>query len=159
MSSLPASAAAQIPLVSSIRFLADETVRMIGVEAGGSGNELGQHAARFNPNGGGRPGVLQGTMSYILQDEHGRSRRRIPFPPGWIIHPSVPNMPTFTIRGAWNTSRRLTPKRSKLSRCFRNSKALFRHSNRPMPSPTRMRVARELTSRRNYGHQFIGAWR
>lgn len=53
-------------------FLGDETVRMIGVEAGGSGNELGQHAARFKLNGGGRPGVLQGTMSYILQDERGQ---------------------------------------------------------------------------------------
>jgi tryptophan synthase beta chain len=53
-------------------FLADESVRMIGVEAGGRGRELGQHAARFNANGGGRPGVLQGTLSYVLQDEHGQ---------------------------------------------------------------------------------------
>jgi tryptophan synthase beta chain len=53
-------------------FLADESVRMIGVEAGGSGQLLGQHAARFNTNGGGRPGVLQGTMSYVLQDKHGQ---------------------------------------------------------------------------------------
>ena len=53
-------------------FLADESVRMIGVEAGGLGSELGQHAARFNANGGGRPGVLQGTMSYVLQDERGQ---------------------------------------------------------------------------------------
>jgi tryptophan synthase beta chain len=53
-------------------FLADKSVRMIGVEAGGSGTNLGQHAARFNPSGGGRPGVLQGTMSYILQDERGQ---------------------------------------------------------------------------------------
>ncbi|HKV35267.1 MAG TPA: tryptophan synthase subunit beta, partial [Pyrinomonadaceae bacterium] len=53
-------------------FLNDETVRMIGVEAGGSGNELGQHAARFNSAGGGRPGVLQGTMSYVLQDANGQ---------------------------------------------------------------------------------------
>jgi tryptophan synthase beta chain len=50
----------------------DDTVRMIGVEAGGSGNELGQHAARFNVTGGGRPGVLQGTMSYVLQDANGQ---------------------------------------------------------------------------------------
>ena len=53
-------------------FLADATIRMIGVEAGGSGNELGQHAARFNSGGGGRPGVLQGTMSYVLQDGNGQ---------------------------------------------------------------------------------------
>src|SRR5947209_3484898 len=42
------------------------------VDAGGIGSELGQHAARFNANGGGRPGVLQGTMSYVLQDERGQ---------------------------------------------------------------------------------------
>jgi tryptophan synthase beta chain len=53
-------------------FLGDASVRMIGVEAGGSGNELGQHAARFNTSGGGRPGVLQGTMSYVLQDDQGQ---------------------------------------------------------------------------------------
>ncbi|HZI60375.1 MAG TPA: tryptophan synthase subunit beta [Pyrinomonadaceae bacterium] len=53
-------------------FLADSSVKMIGVEAGGSGSELGQHAARFNAGGGGRPGVLQGTMSYVLQDKHGQ---------------------------------------------------------------------------------------
>jgi tryptophan synthase beta chain len=53
-------------------FLRDESVRMVGVEAGGRSNELGQHAARFNSNGGGRPGVLQGTMSYVLQDRNGQ---------------------------------------------------------------------------------------
>ena len=53
-------------------FLGDDSVRMIGVEAGGLGSGLGQHAARFNRNGGGRPGVLQGTMSYVLQDERGQ---------------------------------------------------------------------------------------
>ncbi len=53
-------------------FLRDAPVRMIGVEAGGRSNELGQHAARFNQSGGGRPGVLQGTMSYVLQDDHGQ---------------------------------------------------------------------------------------
>ena len=53
-------------------FLADARIRMIGVEAGGTGAELGQHAARFNQSGGGRPGVLQGTLSYVLQDERGQ---------------------------------------------------------------------------------------
>ena len=52
-------------------FLNDK-VRMIGVEAGGRGIELGQHAARFNQVGGGRPGVLQGTLSYVLQDQGGQ---------------------------------------------------------------------------------------
>ncbi|MBV9216403.1 MAG: tryptophan synthase subunit beta [Acidobacteria bacterium] len=50
-------------------FLNDE-VRMIGVEAGGRGKEVGDHAARFM--NGGSTGVLQGTRSYILQDEHGQ---------------------------------------------------------------------------------------
>src|ERR1700687_3349681 len=54
-------------------FLGDKSVRMIGVEAGGSGGALGEHAARFNSAGGGRPGVLQGTMSYVLQDERGQT--------------------------------------------------------------------------------------
>ena len=50
-------------------FLGDEKVRMIGVEAGGIGAKLGEHAARFS---GGKPGVLQGTRSYILQDDDGQ---------------------------------------------------------------------------------------
>jgi tryptophan synthase beta chain len=53
-------------------FLRDESVRMVGVEAGGRSDVPGQHAARFNQNGGGRPGVLQGTMSYVLQDANGQ---------------------------------------------------------------------------------------
>jgi len=50
-------------------FLADTSVRMIGVEAGGRGLQPGQHAARFS---GGRPGVLHGTYSYMLQDDDGQ---------------------------------------------------------------------------------------
>jgi tryptophan synthase beta chain len=50
-------------------FLKDESVQMVGVEAGGIGLKLGEHAARFK---GGSPGVLQGTRSYILQDEDGQ---------------------------------------------------------------------------------------
>ncbi len=50
-------------------FLGDESVRMIGVEAGGKGSHLGEHAARFD---GGRPGVLHGTYSYLLQDDEGQ---------------------------------------------------------------------------------------
>ncbi len=50
-------------------FVRDKQIRMIGVEAGGRGHRLGDHAARFS---GGRPGVLHGTFSYILQDEDGQ---------------------------------------------------------------------------------------
>jgi len=50
-------------------FIADSQVRLVGVEAGGKGKELGEHAARFQ---GGSPGVLQGAFSYVLQDENGQ---------------------------------------------------------------------------------------
>ncbi|MFI4919328.1 MAG: tryptophan synthase subunit beta [Legionellales bacterium] len=50
-------------------FLDDTAVKMTGVEAGGTGDALGQHAARFLS---GRPGVLQGTKSYLLQDAQGQ---------------------------------------------------------------------------------------
>jgi len=56
-------------------FIADQQVRLVGVEAGGRGNSLGEHAARFHSgvgSGGGRVGVLQGTMSYVLQDANGQ---------------------------------------------------------------------------------------
>jgi tryptophan synthase beta chain len=50
-------------------FLNDESVKMIGVEAGGEGIAAGKHAARFQ---GGSLGVLQGTRSFLLQDEFGQ---------------------------------------------------------------------------------------
>jgi len=50
-------------------FLPDSPVALIGVEAGGRGAALGDHAARFR---GGAPGVLQGAFSYLLQDENGQ---------------------------------------------------------------------------------------
>lgn len=53
-------------------FLKDKNVRLLGIEAGGQGIQPEQHAARFQ---GGSIGVLQGTKSYILQDEHGQIQR------------------------------------------------------------------------------------
>jgi len=50
-------------------FLEDKKVGLVGVEAGGRSNKLGDHAARF---AGGLPGVLQGTYSYVLQDKAGQ---------------------------------------------------------------------------------------
>ena len=50
-------------------FLKRKKVRLIGVEAGGRGTELGEHAARFS---GGSLGVLHGTKTLILQDEEGQ---------------------------------------------------------------------------------------
>ena len=52
-------------------FLADEDVRLIGVEAAGEGIESGKHAATLVA---GRPGVLHGSLSYLLQDKDGQVR-------------------------------------------------------------------------------------
>jgi tryptophan synthase beta chain len=50
-------------------FLNDESVKLIGVEAAGEGMDTGRHAAAIN---GGRPGVLHGNMTYLLQDREGQ---------------------------------------------------------------------------------------
>src|SRR6202158_274161 len=56
-------------------FLRDAPVKMVGIEAGGGGGELGDHAARLaaaQGYAGARPGVLQGTYTYVLQDADGQ---------------------------------------------------------------------------------------
>ena len=50
-------------------FLKKDQVKLVGVEAGGRGSKLGEHAARFQ---GGRPGVLHGSYTYLLQDTFGQ---------------------------------------------------------------------------------------
>ena len=50
-------------------FLDDDSVRIIGVEAAGHGIETGEHCASLN---GGRPGVLHGNRTYLLQDDEGQ---------------------------------------------------------------------------------------
>ncbi len=50
-------------------YIPDRNVQLIGVEAGGRGTALGEHASRFQ---GGLPGVLQGTYSYVLQNDAGQ---------------------------------------------------------------------------------------
>ena len=50
-------------------FIPDTSVKLIGIEAGGRSDKLGEHAARFS---GGSPGVLHGAKSYLLQDAHGQ---------------------------------------------------------------------------------------
>jgi tryptophan synthase beta chain len=57
------------------QFLRDVEVKMIGIEAGGRGGQLGEHAARLAAHqgfAGARPGVLQGTYTYVLQNEDGQ---------------------------------------------------------------------------------------
>jgi tryptophan synthase beta chain len=56
-------------------FIGDPNVKMVGVEAGGRGNTLGEHAARLAAGGGfsgAKPGVLQGTYTYVLQTTDGQ---------------------------------------------------------------------------------------
>ena len=56
-------------------FLTDSDVKMVGIEAGGRGPTLGEHAARLAAHQGftgARPGVLQGTYTYVLQNEDGQ---------------------------------------------------------------------------------------
>src|SRR5438270_8406308 len=56
-------------------FLGDKDVKMVGIEAGGRGHELGEHAARLAASqgySGARPGVLQGTYTYVLQNSDGQ---------------------------------------------------------------------------------------
>jgi tryptophan synthase beta chain len=56
-------------------FLKDADVKMVGIEAGGRGNGLGEHAARLAAHqgySGAKPGVLQGTYTYVLQNEDGQ---------------------------------------------------------------------------------------
>ena len=50
-------------------FIGDAAVKLVGVEAGGEGIESGKHSATLTA---GQPGVLHGSMSYLLQDEHGQ---------------------------------------------------------------------------------------
>lgn len=52
-------------------FLEDKDVRLIGVEAGGVGDNVGEHAATLSK---GKPGILHGSMSYVLQDEEGQTQ-------------------------------------------------------------------------------------
>jgi len=51
-------------------FIEDSSVRLIGLEAGGKGIETGMHASTIS---GGKPGVLHGTRSYVLQDSDGQT--------------------------------------------------------------------------------------
>lgn len=53
-------------------FINDRQVKLIGVEAGGLGLSSGKHAARFADRNRGRPGIIHGTLTYVLQDAYGQ---------------------------------------------------------------------------------------
>ena len=125
-------------------FIKDKEVKLIGVEAGGRGHSLGEHAARFD---GGGPGVLQGTFSYVLQDAAGQIARRIRSPPGWTIRPSGPSMPGCMTRDAPNTWPPAIRKRSTPVALWREWKALSRRWSRRTRSPNASSAPRRWRSR------------
>ena len=87
-------------------FLKDESVKMVGVEAGGEGIETGKHAARFQ---GGSLGVLQGTRSYLLQDEFGQVQLTHSVSAGLDYAAVGPEHAWLRDQSAWNTPTPPTP--------------------------------------------------
>src|SRR6184192_3506212 len=71
-------------------FVDDRDVRLVGVEAGGERIVRGRHAARF---AGGSTGVLQGTRTFVLQDEDGNIEPTHSISAGSIMRRSVPSTP------------------------------------------------------------------
>jgi tryptophan synthase beta chain len=93
-------------------FLDDAGVKMVGVEAGGLGIKPEQHAARFQ---GGSLGVLQGTRSYILQDDFGQIQLTHSVSAGLDYAAVGPEHAWLHDRNAWNTPTPPTTRRSKRS--------------------------------------------
>jgi tryptophan synthase beta chain len=122
-------------------FVPDTSIRMIGVEAGGRGPKLGDHAARFS---GGAPGVLHGTFSYILQDEDGKWYRHIRFPRDSTILQSVRNTRTCMTPAASNTLRLTMKKRSPHS----TNSVGWKESFPRWKVPHAVRAGKETKSRR-----------
>ncbi len=103
-------------------FIKDPEVKLIGVEAGGRGHSLGEHAARFD---GGGPGVLQGTYSYVLQDA-GRTDRATHSVSAGLDYPAIgPEHACCTIRGAPSTCRPAIRKRSMLAARWRGLEGII----------------------------------
>jgi tryptophan synthase beta chain len=93
-------------------FLADASVAMVGVEAGGEGVATGHHAA---PLTAGRPGVLHGNRTYVMQDENGQISPRIQSPPAWTTRVSGPSTPGSRTAVACSTSPSTTTRRCRVS--------------------------------------------
>ena len=120
-------------------FIGDEDVKLIGVEAGGRSDELGEHAARFS---GGSPGVLHGAHSYLLQDADGQVALTHSVSAGLdyaLIGPEHAWLHDRH-RAEYTSVQRRRSARSRASR-WRAPKASFRRSNPRTPSPKRIRRA------------------
>ena len=73
-------------------FIADEQVELVGVEAGGDGIDTDRHGAPLTV--GGRPGILHGSRSAVMQDEEGQIVRRTRSRPAWTTRARDPSTPT-----------------------------------------------------------------
>ena len=69
-------------------FIGDPGVALVGIEAGGRGEGIGDHCRSLTL---GEPGVLHGALSYLLQDADGQTRSATPSPRAWTTRASVPN--------------------------------------------------------------------
>jgi len=119
-------------------FLEDTGVKMLGVEAGGRGYQLGEHAARLAEAmgfTGARPGVLQGTYTYVLQTADGQIATTHSISAAWTIPPSAPNTRSFPSSIAPNIPPRATTRLSTPRARWRVSKALSRRSKAPTRWP------------------------
>jgi len=88
---------------------------MVGIEAGGRSLDLGEHAARFS---GGKPGVLHGTYTYVLQDADGMIAKTHSVSAG-LDYPAVgPSTRRSTSRVAWNILMPETRKRWRRRACW-----------------------------------------
>jgi tryptophan synthase beta chain len=115
-------------------FLDDADVELVGVEAAGEGLATGQHSATL---GAGRPGVLHGSFSYLLQDRTptARSRRRIRSRPGSTIPASVRSTVGCATPAGCATNPPAMRKHSTRSRRSAGPRGSFRRWRRRTPSP------------------------
>ncbi len=125
-------------------FLDDESVALHGFEAGGEGVETGRHAASITL---GREGVLQGTKSYLMQDEDGQTIESHSISAGSTTRASDPSTPTWPRSGGRSTRRSPTPRRWRRSGCSARPRASSRRSSRRTPSPARCSSARSSAPR------------
>ena len=116
-------------------FIGDEGVRLIGVEAAGKGLDGGEHGATLQR---GRPGVLHGAETYVLQDADGQIRESWSVSAG-LDYPAVgPEHAFLKDSGRARLCRRdRRRRRSTPSPCWRAPRGSSAPSNRPMPSPMR----------------------
>ena len=128
--------------------------RSIGVEAAGHGVDTGKHAASLT---GGRPGVLHGNRTYLLQDDDGQIRRRIRSPPASTIPASGRSMPGCTISaGCEYVRRHRQARRWRRSSSAPGSKASSRRWNPAHALAHVMKIAPDLPQGQPDRHEPCG---